>query len=286
MPAGGAEPDQGVTVDPAAPAGPLVTNAAPGVVPPEPATPAGPGMAVRSGGRAVGAGPVDALRIPGVELPGERIGRLLPVTVLTSTATTLVMAFLMFGKRRRDEEPPAPEAELARGAARPYAFAPASALALPQAVPAAAPAQRPVFDPGTGGTDVDLPRWRRPSLLAARKSDPLRDGTVAANLTFGTRSASGGARERRQVRYRIVRLLDRPDEMLGVELGTLDQGDEVEIVEQRGTYRRVLIPDGREGWLHKMTLGDLVTDDGAATASEPEVDADVLLAYLAARARG
>jgi hypothetical protein len=33
---------------------------------------------------------------------------------------------------------------------------------------------------------------------------------------------------------------------------------------QRGTYWRVLCPDGRQGWLHKMTLGDVVIESGAA----------------------
>ena len=250
---------------------------------PEPAAPGGLGIVPRGGGGPGEQGSLGAPRIPGVDLPGERIGRLLPMVVLTSVLTTLVMAFLIFGKRRRDEEPPVPEAELARDAALPYPFAAARTLAY---APAGAARSAPAFDPGTGGTDVDLPRWRRPSLLAARKYDPLRDRAATANLTFESHGEPGGARERRLVRYRVVRLLDRPDEMLGVELGTLDEGDEVEILEHRGTYRRVLTPDGREGWVHKMTLGDLVGNDGAPVTADSDIDADVLLAYLAARARG
>jgi hypothetical protein len=234
------------------------------------------------GGRGAGS-QVEAPRIPGLRLPGDQGAELLATTLLTSAATTLTLAFLIFGKRKRDEEQPAPDGELAQAAALPYGFASAGALAY---APAAAPAPRtvPAFDPGTGGTDVDLPRWRRPSLLAARKYDPLRDGGAAPHLTFDAYAAPGGARERRIVRYRIVRLLDRPDEMLGVELGTLDEGDEVEILDQHGTYRRVMTPDGREGWVHKMTLGELVGDEVAAAASDSEIDPDVLLAYMAARA--
>ena len=50
------------------------------------------------------------------------------------------------------------------------------------------------IDPGTGGTDVDLPRWRRPSLLAARKSDPTRgiDAMAATHLAFAGRGCPGG----------------------------------------------------------------------------------------------
>ncbi len=85
------------------------------------------------------------------------------------------------------------------------------------------------------------------------------------------------------VRYRIVRLLDRPDELTANTVGSLDEGDQVAIVEHSGLYRRVETPDGRTGWLHKMTLGDVIT---APDAPEPEIDTDVLMAYLAARGRG
>ena len=251
-----------------------------------PAAQADPGIAGHVGGTRDGGGPHGASRIPGVDLPGERLGRLVPVIVLTSATTTLAMAFLLFGKRRRDEEPPAPEPDLAHAAARPYGFVTTGALALAPAGAAAGCGAVPAFDPGTGGTDVNLPRWRRPSLLAARRSDPLRDASAAVHLTFSSAGAGAGG-ERRRIRYRIVRLLDRPDELGGMELGSLDEGDEVEIVEQHGTYRRVVTPDGREGWLHKMTLGDVVGADGETSGfDEAEIDADVLLAYLAARARG
>ena len=72
--------------------------------------------------------------------------------------------------------------------------------------------------------------------------------------------------ERRLIRYRLVSLLNQPDEVRGVEIGVLDEGDEVVLLEKRGTYWRVLCPDGREGWLHKMTLGDVVIDSSVAGA--------------------
>jgi hypothetical protein len=140
-------------------------------------------------------------------------------------------------------------------------------------------------DPGTGGTDVDLPRWRRPSLLAARKSDPVRNGAEHVNLTFELQGAPTAGGERQVVRYRLVRLLDRPDELLGQAVDSLDEGDEVEIVERHGTYRRVLTPDGRQGWLHRMTLGDIVTEDLASIPGSSGLGDDFLSAYLAARTR-
>jgi len=106
--------------------------------------------------------------------------------------------------------------------------------------------------------------------------------TGSTSITFaGAQSAAEGV-ERRLVRYRIVRLLDRPDEIAGATVGSLDEGDEVEVVERSGLYRRVMTPDGRSGWLHKMTLGDLI--EPPAERSAP-IETDVLVAYLEARGR-
>jgi hypothetical protein len=113
--------------------------------------------------------------------------------------------------------------------------------------------------------DGHMPRWRRPSLMEARKADPTRFIAADAKLTFDSRaSAAVQGLERRRIRYRLVSLLDAPDEIRGVEIGSLDEGDEVVLVEKRGTYWRVLCPDGRDGWVHKMTLGDVVIDSAAA----------------------
>jgi hypothetical protein len=203
----------------------------------------------------------------------DRLTRQILLTGTVSTVVTLTAAFLVFGRRRRDDD--GDDGELAVAAATAYggplAVAPSVISSLG-------------IDPGTGGTDVDLPRWRRPSLLAARKSDPMRgaDAMVATHLAFGAGAAPAG-QERRLVRYRIVRLLDRPDELTGNTVGSLDEGDQVAIVGQSGLYRRVETPDGRTGWLHKMTLGDVIT---STDAPEPDIDPDVLMAYLAARGRG
>jgi hypothetical protein len=202
----------------------------------------------------------------------DSLTRQILFTGTVSTVVTLSLAFLLFGRRRRDDE--GNDGELALAAATAYGG--------PLAV---APAVIGSFgvDPGTGGTDVDLPRWRRPSLLAARKSDPTRgmDAMAGTHLVFAGGAAPAG-QERRLVRYRIVRLLDRPDELTANTVGSLDEGDQVAVVEQSGLYRRVETPDGRTGWLHKMTLGDVI---GAPDAPEPEIDPDVLMAYLVARGR-
>jgi hypothetical protein len=206
--------------------------------------------------------------------PFGQLPRLATLATLLSTTTTLALAFLLFGKKRRDEAPTESDANLAAAAASPYAMLGSELMPVYAGV-----------DPGTGGTDVNLPRWRRPSLLAARKSDPIRNGVEHVGLTFGFPGASTACGERQVVRYRLVRLLDRPDELLGQAVDSLDEGDEVEILEQRGTYRRVATPDGREGWLHRMTLGEIVSDAPPSTFGSDDVADDVLLAYLTARAR-
>ena len=107
-------------------------------------------------------------------------------------------------------------------------------------------------------------------------------------------------RERKVVRYRVVRLLDSPDELRGQEIGYLDQGDEVQLLEKYGAYWLVLSPDGQQGWLHKMTLGDVYEDDAPPpegpvatmpiaaeswTMGEADIDGDVFDAYLESRRR-
>ena len=115
--------------------------------------------------------------------------------------------------------------------------------------------------------DGHMPRWRRPSLMEARKTDPTRRVTTNIRLSFeGDVSSAISGMERRLIRYRLVSLLSDPDEVRGTEIAVLDEGDEVVLLEKRGTYWRVLCPDGREGWLHKMTLGDVVIDSSTAAA--------------------
>jgi hypothetical protein len=154
--------------------------------------------------------------------------------------------------------------------------------------------------PGADELEALMPRWRRPSLIQARKADPIRDSTPAPRLTFdqGLVGKLDG-RARRIIRYRLVRLLDSPDELRGSEIGYLDQGDEVQLLEKYGAYWHVLCPDGREGWVHKMTLGDIIDEGGPAegpvatmpivadtwTMGEADIDSDVFDAYLESRRR-
>ncbi|HEX2754176.1 MAG TPA: SH3 domain-containing protein, partial [Candidatus Limnocylindrales bacterium] len=232
------------------------------------------GRGIVTGGPGWGAF-ASALEALGIDRPPSVT--MLPMLVGTSTAMTMAFAFAIFGKKRRDEEPPAPDEVLQANAARGHGSVPGSEIAHGVVRAASFPAPLDL--------EAGMPRWRRPSLLEARKADPNR--SVASSHRMSFESGVVGAaddRERRTIRYAVVRLLDAPDELRSAEIGQLDRGDEVQLIERSGSYWLVLCPDGRQGWLHKMTLGEVVTD-AAPTTFGRDVDDDVLTAFLTARAR-
>ncbi|HET7677733.1 MAG TPA: SH3 domain-containing protein [Candidatus Limnocylindrales bacterium] len=197
-----------------------------------------------SGGGAGGPGPVDGGRPGGaVTSPGMRGGPgqlllILPMAILGVAA--LGFLFVVVARRRREEE----QAATAQASATPQ---PATAAAA-SPVPAAWPSP-PDVAPG----EEHMPRWRRPSLIAARQARSGPTDSVAVLRYFPAPPEPGVVR--RVVRYDVVRLTDTPDEVRGILVGTLDQGDEVELLEERGTHWLVRTPEGVEGWLHRMTVG-------------------------------
>lgn len=220
---------------------------------------------------------VDPLKLLGVpDSLFDRVFRATPVMITTTGTVVVWAAFVFFGKRRRDGDPPAPDAVLAANAASGPEPIPVERL-----VPPIVPADLP---PGVDPTEAGLPRWRRPSLLQARKTDPLRTAVTTASLTFADGAVEPyDGLERRRIRYRLVRLLDVPDDVRSTEIGILDEGDEVQVLDTYGAYRLVLCPDGQEGWLHRMVLGDVVDD--SSEVGPDGIDEDVLAAYLAIRAK-
>jgi hypothetical protein len=199
-----------------------------------------------------------------------------------------VIAFGLFSRKRRVEESAVAVAD--------------PVVAAEAAPPVATIVVEPDVDPETD--DTMLPRWRRPSLLQARRADAVRDAKPFARLSFDQGFVSPvDGHERRFIRYSLVRMLDSPDELRGTELGYLDRGDEVQLLEKYGAYWLVLCPDARQGWVHNMTLGEVI--DGLLQADQPsaplvpvvatattwmlgeaDADNDVLDAYLESRRRG
>ncbi|MFL5674180.1 MAG: SH3 domain-containing protein [Chloroflexota bacterium] len=275
--------------------------------------PTGPSRDGKSGGGKAW-GPLAAvLSIVGLNGPIFPSLGLAPTLVTTTGAVATAMAFGLFGRRRREDE--LSDDVLARAAAAGVAIAPnrlvgaSAGSGVPPSGIASAGAgvatdARPAPEPlEPSANEALMPRWRRPSLLQARKFDPVRDASGSSpRLTFGEGLVGPLAgRERKVIRYRVVRLLDSPDELRGSEIGYLDQGDEVQLLEKYGAYWLVLSPDGQQGWLHKMVLGEIVDGDepppvdapvatmptvaDSWTMGESDIDADVFDAYLESRRR-
>jgi SH3-like domain-containing protein len=74
-------------------------------------------------------------------------------------------------------------------------------------------------------------------------------------LKFIAPPASGV--ERVAVQYRFVRVADSPDTFRSMELGRIDRGDEVDVLERRSGYAHVRAPDGLEGWVPRMSLAPI-----------------------------
>jgi hypothetical protein len=153
--------------------------------------------------------------------------------------------------------------------------------------------------------EADVPRWRRPSVVAARFET---DNTVilrAATADVATeRHApsvftdwSPDAGERMRLRYDAVPLLDRPDDVLARTQIELDAGDEVLVLERGEVWANVTTPAGVVGWVPSMVLVevsetaeedapmDIVND---AAPVQPEADPpslEMLLEAAAARRR-
>ena len=138
-----------------------------------------------------------------------------------------LFAWLM--RRRRDDRRPL----LAEGAA----------LADPDAA----------FDPAAA--EALMPRWRRPSVQAARSASRYGETITRPPLKFTAPAATGV--ERVEVQYRFVRVADSPDTFRSMELGRVDRGDEVDVLERRSGYAHVRAPDGLEGWVPRMALAHI-----------------------------
>ena len=124
----------------------------------------------------------------GATFTGLTIG---PTLVTTTGAVALGMAFGLFGRKRRDDES---DDVLSAAAASGVGFMPNGAVAVAGTVDGIAAASGAVLD--ANDAEALMPRWRRPSLIQARKADPIRDNTPAAapDLRSGPRRPARGSR--------------------------------------------------------------------------------------------
>ena len=178
---------------------------------------------------------------------------------------------------------------------RPRAGAPVEQMAAMQAtLVAAAATQRisestaveamaPPLASREGDPEANMPRWRRPSLIQARHADPTRQAPVY-RLPMRFSDERTNHSDLRIVRYAVVPVLDRPDEVLGLKLTDLEHGDEVLAVGASGAFVEVTCPSGEHGWVHRTTLGvrSPTTQPGHKTQVTQE-EHDALTALLSAR---
>jgi len=175
------------------------------------------------------------------------------VGATTAIALGIVLAGIvgLIGVGRRPRAAAAPVEQLAVVQATFEAAAATQRIAESTAVDAMAP---PLSSSSAIDIEANMPRWRRPSLIEARRADPLRQ-TQSYRLPMRFTDDRAGSTEIRVVRYAVVPLLDRPDEVLGVHVCDLESGDEVLAVGASGGFVEVDCPNGEHGWIHRTTLG-------------------------------
>ncbi len=161
--------------------------------------------------------------------------------------------------------------------------APAPGASPPVSLTRTAPVD-PMAPPNAKDADAEkfVPRWRRPSLLEARRSDPALQALPSRlAMRFGE---AAGALDVRLVRYAVVPMLDRPDEVLGLRLTDLESGDEVNVIGASGAFLEIQCPNGDRGWVHRTTLGQrpVIKPDAELPHVSQDAD-DALTALLAAR---
>lgn len=144
-------------------------------------------------------------------------------------------------------------------------------------------AMAPPTSPKAADPEANMPRWRRPSLLEARRADPTRSAPVY-RLPMRFIDDRTNHPDLRIVRYAVVPLLDRPDEVLGARLADLESGDEVLAVGAQASFVEVVCPTGEHGWVHRTTLGMRSQGAFAGNRGPASQDADdALTALLSAR---
>lgn len=169
-----------------------------------------------------------------------------------------------------------------------------AAMMAPAHVPAAEPVARPSIGTAldamapqaatTTDPEAGMPRWRRPSLLEARHSDYTRMAPVN-RMPMRFSEDDSAEFEVRVVRYAVVPVLDRPDEVIGLRQGDLASGDEVQVIGSQGAFTEVLCPNGDRGWVHRTTLaerGGVGLSGSTRVAMGRDAD-DALTALLTAR---
>jgi hypothetical protein len=163
--------------------------------------------------------------------------------VAFATAGSVLFAFALARRTGQDDDVPS----------LPFALAAAGATAGVAEGGAAPSAGAPDAVEDIPDPEALIPRWRRPSLQAARQSHWAEDGGTRVPQQFPSGEPAG---DRRIVAYRLVMVSDRPADRDAVELGRIDRGDEVELLALDSGFALVRAPDGLKGWVDESTLDE------------------------------
>lgn len=170
------------------------------------------------------------------------------------------MYYLLFvvtpiARRRRKTAPAVGDGEaIDRSSAPAAAVVGSAAASSPAVISDGAAAGAVVPPPDVEPDEIGVPRWRRASVRAVRASSSR--GPIPEHVAALFTAPPADNAVRRRIGYRVVRVSSTPDELLGEEIAQLDRGDEVEIMRAQGAYRLVRLPNGAQGWIHKMTLAN------------------------------
>jgi hypothetical protein len=202
---------------------------------------------------AIGAGPLQ-----GQGGPTASSGGSLGLGILGFGALALG-AFLMLVYRRRSRRGPAePRLEIASDvASTPSESARRPSDPAPNRVPNPVVAATMVAatdassDDDLAPVDDDAP-LKRSRKAPARPTAPAAAAAAASARLFDA-PPKGGV-DRAKVGYRRVRISSEPDAVRSTELGRLDRGDEVEILDSHEGFLRVRTPDDVTGWILRHTI--------------------------------
>lgn len=87
----------------------------------------------------------------------------------------------------------------------------------------------------------------------AKRAPRTAAAAVATSVRVFTKPPKKGV-ERAKVGYRRVRISSEPDAVRSDELGRLDRGDEVEILDSSEGFLRIRTPDNMTGWILRHTI--------------------------------
>ena len=162
-----------------------------------------------------------------------------PLFGLLAVAAAACGMFLLVGRRRRrrDDEP---------------VKAPKTSKPDPGPAPVVVDPMTAIVDEDLAPVDDDAP-LRESRKATKRATAATAAAAVATSVrTFGKPPPKGV--ERAMVGYRRVRISSEPDAVRSLELGRLDRGDEVEILESHEGFLRVRTPDDITGWILRHTV--------------------------------